>query len=135
MMEEKDFDEANVIDERYQELEKRVKQRGEAAVAAQKPNEEGTAADMEAYAAAAAARSEAQTAAASNAAAAKEETRKTNEKNKDEEGAAAVKKKSKSTEDMLRPQDNENEKTHKGDDEIKRLIEERRSIKKETSSN
>ena len=161
-----------MIDERYHELESGVKQKAEAAVAAQKPREDGTAvekiqakgsdevkaatAGTEAYAAApenlvkeahaatagskahaAAADAEADAAAAHNAAAAKNETKKRSDTlksrsnksdmNKDDEDDAAAAKK-KNQKHRRHAEANENDKAEKEDDEIKRLIEERRSI-------
>ena len=43
----RDIDEANMIDERYHELERKVKQKAEAAVAALKPSEDGTAEEIQ----------------------------------------------------------------------------------------
>ena len=172
----RESEEANVIDERYPELESRVKQ--DAVTAVENIQAEGSdearaatahtevyvaaaqslvadanagTSGSEAHAAAArnlveeasatAADAEAHAAAADNAAAAKDETKKTNDmlksrnnKNElskeDEDKAAAAKKESNSTRDSLRSQDNENEKPEKRDDEIRRLIEEKRCITK-----
>ena len=86
-----------MFEERYVEVESKIKQDDESAVTGQKPNETKSAA---------------------------------HNLGKDANGAAA-KEKAKITGDVPRSQNNKNEKIKEGDHEIRRLIEERRSITKE----
>ena len=103
-------DEANMLEERCDEVESKIKQEGEAAATAQKPNEIESAAVMK----------QAEGGIVAEAAAAHNLGEDAN--------AAEAKEKAKKTGD--RSQNNENEKIKDGDDEIRSLIEERRSIAK-----
>ena len=108
-----------MFEERYAELERKIKQEAESAATAQKPNEIESAAHNLGEDADAAAHNlgeEANAAAAHNLG--------------EDANATAAKEKAKKSGDMPSSHNSKNEKIKEGDDEIRRLNEERKSILK-----